>query len=284
MGSLIRGPVYRLCVLPGHRGAGVKEALLRCADGYHAQGLPVRIKTAKQDVAESFNKCPLLAYEGFRDPRKAGVSKRRERKAVVVVDDLSGGGGGGGNGGGGGGVDGGSGGGDGGGGGGGCGGDGGGGAGRSRFGEEEDDDRDYEAWRGNNENNGAHTGGGGADHGGVGEYGVGGGEPAAAEDVAQALAKVQERARARSQGGAVTGGGSGAGGVEEAVAKVKAALNRIAPDTLDKGIESIRTALSFAAINPVFAAAFAADAAAAADSQPLQAGRCSKKSVFASTA
>jgi hypothetical protein len=44
---LTAAQVDRLCVLPGRRGVGVKEALLRTADGFHALGLPVRIKTAK---------------------------------------------------------------------------------------------------------------------------------------------------------------------------------------------------------------------------------------------
>ena len=85
-GTLTGAQVDRLCVLPGARGRGVKERLLRCADGFHSVGLPVRVKTASRTAAESFVRCPLLAYDGFKDPTKAGVSKRRGTKTVVVVD------------------------------------------------------------------------------------------------------------------------------------------------------------------------------------------------------
>ena len=90
-GTLTGAQVDRLCVLPGARGRGVKERLLRCADGFHAVGLPVRVKTASRTAAESFVRCPLLAYDGFKDPTKAGVSKRRGTKTVVVVDGEDGG-------------------------------------------------------------------------------------------------------------------------------------------------------------------------------------------------
>ena len=90
-GTLTGAQVDRLCVLPGARGRGVKERLLRCADGFHSVGLPVRVKTASRTAAESFVRCPLLAYDGFKDPTKAGVSKRRGTKTVVVVDGEDGG-------------------------------------------------------------------------------------------------------------------------------------------------------------------------------------------------
>ena len=78
--------VDRLCVLPEYRGAGVKEALLRNAcDGYHELGLPVRIKTAKESVVSSFEKCHLLAFERVKDPTARGVEKRRGAKKVVVL-------------------------------------------------------------------------------------------------------------------------------------------------------------------------------------------------------
>ena len=85
-GSLTNAQVDRLCVLPARRGSGVKERLLRCADGYHAIGVPVRVKTASRSAAGSFVRCALLAYDGFKDPTRAGVSKRRGTKTVVVVD------------------------------------------------------------------------------------------------------------------------------------------------------------------------------------------------------
>lgn len=78
--------VDRLCVLPEFRGAGVKEALLRhVCDGYHEFGLPVRIKTAKESVVASFEKCCLLAFERVKDPTAKGVEKRRGLKKVVVL-------------------------------------------------------------------------------------------------------------------------------------------------------------------------------------------------------
>ena len=85
-GSLTNAQVDRLCVLPARRGSGVKERLLRCADGFHAIGVPVRVKTASRSAAGSFVRCALLAYDGFKDPTRAGVSKRRGTKTVVVVD------------------------------------------------------------------------------------------------------------------------------------------------------------------------------------------------------
>ena len=84
--ALDAAQIDRLCVLPGHRGIGVKEALLRVADGFHAAGLPVRVKTASESAAKSFRRCALLAYEGFKDPTRAGVAKSRGVKTVVVVD------------------------------------------------------------------------------------------------------------------------------------------------------------------------------------------------------
>ena len=86
---LTAAQVDRLCVLPSRRGVGVKEALLRVADAFHALGLPVRLKTASVDATRSLLRCPLLALEGFRDPRtKAGVAKRRGAKIVAVVPRL----------------------------------------------------------------------------------------------------------------------------------------------------------------------------------------------------
>ena len=84
--ALDAAQIDRLCVLPGYRGIGVKEALLRVADGFHAAGLPVRVKTASESAAKSFRRCALLAYEGFKDPTRAGVAKSRGVKTVVVVD------------------------------------------------------------------------------------------------------------------------------------------------------------------------------------------------------
>ena len=86
-GSLNNAQVDRLCVLPERRGRGVKERLLRCADGFHACGVPVRVKTASMSAAKSFVRCALLAYDGFKDPTRAGVSKRRGTKTIVVVDE-----------------------------------------------------------------------------------------------------------------------------------------------------------------------------------------------------
>ena len=86
---LTAAQVDRLCVLPSRRGVGVKEALLRVADAFHALVLPVRLKTASVDATRSLLRCPLLALEGFRDPRtKAGVAKRRGAKIVAVVPRL----------------------------------------------------------------------------------------------------------------------------------------------------------------------------------------------------
>ena len=86
---LTAAQVDRLCVLPSRRGVGVKEALLRVADAFHALGLPVRLKTASVAATRSLLRCPLLALEGFRDPRtKAGVAKRRGAKIVAVVPRL----------------------------------------------------------------------------------------------------------------------------------------------------------------------------------------------------
>ena len=76
-------------MLPARRRRGVKERLLRCADGFHAIGVPVRVKTASRSAAGSFVRCALLAYDGFKDPTRAGVSKRRGTKTFVVVDDAS---------------------------------------------------------------------------------------------------------------------------------------------------------------------------------------------------
>ena len=88
-GSLTNAQVDRLCVLPARRRRGIKERLLRCADGFHAIGVPVRVKTASRSAAGSFVRCALLAYDGFKDPTRAGVSKRRGTKTFVVVDDAS---------------------------------------------------------------------------------------------------------------------------------------------------------------------------------------------------
>ncbi|CEG00686.1 Acyl-CoA N-acyltransferase [Ostreococcus tauri] len=82
--------VDRLCVLPDHRGRGVKEILLRdVCDGFHrALGLAVRVKTAKESVVKSFQSCELLAFERVKDPSANGVAKRRGAKNVVVLPIL----------------------------------------------------------------------------------------------------------------------------------------------------------------------------------------------------
>jgi len=78
--------VERLCVVPEARRRGVKEILLRdVCDGFHALGLPVRIKTAKESVVASFRRCALLAFERIKDPKANGVRKTRGTKSVVVL-------------------------------------------------------------------------------------------------------------------------------------------------------------------------------------------------------
>lgn len=78
--------VERLCVVPEARRRGVKEILLRdVCDAFHALGLPVRIKTAKESVVASFRRCALLAFERVKDPKANGVRKTRGTKSVVVL-------------------------------------------------------------------------------------------------------------------------------------------------------------------------------------------------------
>ena len=85
--------VDRLCVAPDARGRGVKEILLRDAcDGFHALGLPVRIKTAKESVVASFRRCALLAFDRVKDPKAHGVRKTRGTKSVVVLPTANRGG------------------------------------------------------------------------------------------------------------------------------------------------------------------------------------------------
>ena len=65
------------------------QTLLRVADGFHACGVPVRVKTASERARASFSKMPsLLRFVGFKDPTVAGVSKARGVRTVVVVDDV----------------------------------------------------------------------------------------------------------------------------------------------------------------------------------------------------
>jgi len=46
----VSGSVDRLVLDPMVRGCGAKELLLRCCDGFHLEGIPVRIKTGKPEV------------------------------------------------------------------------------------------------------------------------------------------------------------------------------------------------------------------------------------------
>ena len=62
--ALDAAQIDRLCVLPGHRGIGVKEALLRVADGFHAAGLPVRVKTASGRRGEEFSEVRVVGVRG----------------------------------------------------------------------------------------------------------------------------------------------------------------------------------------------------------------------------
>ena len=88
---LTHATIERLCVKDGFRGVGVARTLLRAADGFHACGVPVRVKTASERARASFAKMPdALAFVGFKDPTIAGVNKTRAARTVVVVDDASG--------------------------------------------------------------------------------------------------------------------------------------------------------------------------------------------------
>ena len=88
---LTHAKIERLCVKDGFRGVGVAQTLLRVADGFHACGVPVRVKTASERARASFANMPeVLAFVGFKDPTAAGVSKKRGARVVVVVDDASG--------------------------------------------------------------------------------------------------------------------------------------------------------------------------------------------------
>ena len=65
------------------------QTLLRVADGFHACGVPARVKTASEKARASFAKMTsLLRFVGFKDPTTAGVSKSRGVRTVVVVDDV----------------------------------------------------------------------------------------------------------------------------------------------------------------------------------------------------
>eukprot|EP00937_MAST-01D_sp_MAST-1D-sp2_P007153 g7153.t1 len=55
--------INRLGVLPGWRGRGAKELLLGLADAFHADGFPVRIKTASKAACASFSRCGALAFD-----------------------------------------------------------------------------------------------------------------------------------------------------------------------------------------------------------------------------
>lgn len=86
---LTNAQIERLCVKTGARGVGVAQTLLRVADGFHACGVPARVKTASERARASFSKMPsLLRFVGFKDPTVAGVSKARGVRTVVVVDDV----------------------------------------------------------------------------------------------------------------------------------------------------------------------------------------------------
>jgi len=86
---LTNAQIERLCVKEGARGVGVAQTLLRVADGFHACGVPARIKTASEKARASFARMSgVLAFVGFKDPTTAGVSKSRGVRRVVVVDDV----------------------------------------------------------------------------------------------------------------------------------------------------------------------------------------------------
>ena len=86
---LTNAQIERLCVKAGARGVGVAQTLLRVADGFHACGVPARVKTASEKARASFAKMTsLLRFVGFKDPTTAGVSKSRGVRTVVVVDDV----------------------------------------------------------------------------------------------------------------------------------------------------------------------------------------------------
>ena len=86
---LTNAQIERLCVKAGARGVGVAQTLLRVADGFHACGVPARVKTASEKARASFAKMTsLLRFVGFKDPTTAGVSKSRGARTVVVVDDV----------------------------------------------------------------------------------------------------------------------------------------------------------------------------------------------------
>ena len=86
---LTNAQIERLCVKEGARGVGVAQTLLRVADGFHACGVPARIKTASEKARVSFARMSsVLAFVGFKDPTTAGVSKSRGVRTVVVVDDV----------------------------------------------------------------------------------------------------------------------------------------------------------------------------------------------------
>ena len=83
---LTNAQIERLCVKAGARGVGVAQTLLRVADGFHACGVPARVKTASEKARASFAKMTsLLRFVGFKDPTTAGVSKSRGARTVVVV-------------------------------------------------------------------------------------------------------------------------------------------------------------------------------------------------------
>ena len=76
--------IDRLVVLPSHRKRGAKEVLLRLSEAFHAEGLPVRIKTGKPEVHAVLAACDLLAFDGYAAPRRGKEAKNAQ--AMVPYD------------------------------------------------------------------------------------------------------------------------------------------------------------------------------------------------------
>ena len=77
---------------PTREVAASKFSCEAACDGFHALGLPVRIKTAKESVVASFRRCALLAFDRVKDPKAHGVRKTRGTKSVVVLPTANRGG------------------------------------------------------------------------------------------------------------------------------------------------------------------------------------------------
>lgn len=85
---LVAAQVDRLVVLPAWRGRGAFQLLLRVCDAYVQDGLPVRIKTAREEVHHVFARCALLAYEGYKAPGETRMGVKRPVKRYVSLGDA----------------------------------------------------------------------------------------------------------------------------------------------------------------------------------------------------